>query len=308
MITHIREEEKKNIEELLVKYNEVVAEFTSLSNVYSKVETSDFIDTQLHKLIKKGRLNMVEGKELAMATYRDEKNTLTLKISVEPNEKGVLSIHTHIQSFIEGYGFDEVNVYDSIEIASILSIVMRTVYKLSEVTLRSTLRYEQDASILQEAEKLESQLKWNDVYSNEEVKERLDKIQEVLDLSVITGKNRKESSKDTYVETINFDKSIIESFHKYRSTKEIIKMTSVYKGHQLLDTLTIEKDPTTGKYMYVLNVTKVEEYKNIIDVANVEERREVSEKNYYRLLNDMLDVIKHLAIERSGISETTIED
>lgn len=308
MITHVRDTEKDQVKKLAATYLDTIDEFKNLASLYKYVEFSKVTDDGLSKLIRKGRLNMTEGKVLFKALYKDVNSHLTITVTVARNTEGELKIHTNITSDFKGIGADEINVYDSLEIASVQAIVIRTLYKISETTLRSTLAYEKNDEFLNQALQMKEQLKWQEENTEEEVADYLENLVNLLDLCAISGKKLKDVNSPMYVSDISFDTSILLKFSQYRSKKDILRMTSFYKGHELVDTLTIEKDERTNKFMYVLRATKVEDYKGILDIAVVEERLEVTKAHYNGLFSDMLDAIKFLAMERSLLTEDDVAE
>lgn len=300
MIYHIREEEKKKIVQLIEQVKGLENEVCSLDSFYSELSTKvevQVINDQLLKLMKKGRLNITENKtiysfKVLIGGHFEER----ISIYAEKDDKNE---KTYLVSKFESSYFDEkcdsiTYTKDNVEIFSMLNIVNRIMFKLSEIVARVAIVYETDTDTIRELEKVKDNLRWSDVFTNVETEKA---IKDLDNLSVVLS-----NVKGDYDIDYKFNHDLIaEGFKKYRSNKDLVTIKYSVDNIDYTDSLKIVKDGS--KYFYELRLTKFDKYKKLTDIVEVYDRKEVSIYGFERFIRDMVYVFIDTTTNR--ISELT---
>lgn len=278
MIYHIREEEKKIVKDKLASLEEVLFDLESLGNRYGYESTFEVNKEGIVKLLKKGRYNYFDGKELLNLKYnfKDEVEDI-IKIFCK-EENGNYYLITEMLSNRKAEGKSHIILKDNVELMQMNIVLDRLLFKIAEITMKVSYSYETDSEIRVELEAVAKKLNWLGDLSEDEIKSAELNLSN-LELLLNLNKNTKDLSYQIKEDIIGV------GFKKYRSEKVICDFTfDIYK-----DSLSIVKKED-GKFYYELELTKVDSYKDKSEVLKVTESHELTMYGYERLIRDLLPV------------------
>lgn len=304
MIYHVREDEKKVVSGLLNQLEGLENDVKSLEDVYKKLKGKVSVESdnsQLLKLMKKGRLNFTDGK----VVYK-----LNVEIGKEVNEEFIIK-HEKIEdedflvsTFVSNNKLEEngktyIEVKEPLRALNLTNVLNSLMFKLSEVTSKVAMVYETDAEVLRDLEQIKENLRWKGDLTDKEVQDAvlsLDNLEVVLNVAKTSGVESK----------LNIG-VIGEGFKKYRSEKLIAESSYIYKKEKdeteevedveskeeeirIKDSIKIVKGED-GAFYYELRLTRIDKNnKGEEFIHEVFERREVGKFGYERLVRDMIPV------------------
>lgn len=278
MIYHIREEEKKEVKGAIVNMEDVLSEIEHLSERYNKSSTINIEKDGLIKLMKKGRYNYSDGKVLFSLNYSFE-DEMTETIELKVIEKENFYIETSFRSDREDEGITELVLIDNVELMSLKSVIERIIFKLAEITMKVSYKYESDYLLRRDLEEVAQKLKWFGELTAEEVKEAVLSFSN-LELKLELFKKGNSNVKFKLKEDL-----IGSGFKRYRSKKEIGNVV-IDEYEDILQIV----EGTNGRYYYEILLTKIDKYKGKEDKVKVYERHELTEYGFERLVRDVIPV------------------
>lgn len=304
MYLHLTEKDKTQLVSLTEKHDEIMLSLEETVTKYPDIQLA--CQNHFKKLLKKGRLNIPLGKEVFSLNYSDKDGTFIIKV-VHITKNNLPYLHTSIQEHSKEFGESSTDTYDRIDVIESATLILRVLYKLSEMILKSMRRYETDAAELAEIMELADSVGIGRTLTTVDVIDILHTSENRLDAAFIAGHELKEKltvaenestksidSKATgiYVEEVTHELSLLDKFKKYRSAKEIVHIVTNFHGERIEDSLLIEKNELSGKFHYTLRLTKVDKLKDgTYDIVLVNTSLEVSQTAYTTVLADHLNAL-----------------
>lgn len=293
MYLHLTQKDKAQAKDLLIKHDEILSSLDELHTTYEDI--SVVLINQFPKLLKKSRLNVPENKEIFMLQFIDKDSSVKIIVKHEPKD-GIPYLHTNVQEQSFEFGSSNTDTYDRIDVVESSTLILRVLYKLSEVILKSMRRYETDETELAEIAELSESVGIGRELSQVDVLDILQTAENRLDSIFILGRNSKQ---DVRVENVTHELSLLDTYKKYRSDKEIVEIETNFYGHKITDRLTIEKNEISGKFHYTLSLTKIDKLKDgTYDIILVNTSLEVSQASYTTVLTDHLNALLTTAESR----------